>query len=53
MVLAGTWNGRIFDVIFVQGTVNSASYQSHMENVCIPKLKQENGGTLEGAMFFK
>ena len=53
MVFAGTWNGRIFDVMFVRGTVNSASYQSHVKNVCIPKLKQENGGTLQGTMFYK
>ncbi|XP_023332979.1 uncharacterized protein LOC111704850 isoform X2 [Eurytemora carolleeae] len=48
MVFAGTWDGRIFDVLFVRGTMNSASYQAHVKNVCIPKLKQENGGSLQG-----
>ena len=53
MVFAGTWDGRIFDVLFVRGTMNSASYQAHVKNVCIPKLKQENGGSLQGAIFYK
>ena len=53
MVFAGTWDGRIFDVLFVRGTMNLASYQAHVKNVCIPKLKQENGGSLQGAIFYK
>ena len=53
MVFAGTWDGRIFDVLFVRGTMNSASYQAHVKNVCIPKLKQENGGSLQGAILYK
>ena len=53
MDFAGTWDGRIFDILFVRGTMNSASYQSHVKNVCIPNFKQENGGTLQGAIFYK
>ena len=48
MVFLGTCAGRVFGVKFIQGSSNSRKYQQHVKEVCIPELREINGGSLEG-----
>ena len=48
----GNWDGRIFDVLFERGTMNSATLEKCVYTQIL-KLKPENGGTLQGAIFYK
>ena len=50
MVFAGSCNGRIFGKLFIRGTMNSAIYQHHVKELCIPELKAGNNGTLAGTI---
>jgi len=50
MLFAGTCNGKIFAPFFIRGKLNSVGYQAHVKNVCIPKLKELNGGSLQGTI---
>ena len=50
MVFAGSCNGRIFGKLFIRGTMNSAIYQHHVKELCIPELKAGNNVTLAGTI---
>ena len=44
MVFVGTVKGKVFGLKFIRGTMKAADYHDHVLNVCLPEIKQINGG---------